>query len=76
MVDNADLKAYWQKNPQAKQAFDLTQYARPEPNIAAWQDIRDILSNALTAVITGKLPAKQALDDAAKQANKTIDDEK
>ncbi len=71
-AENADMKAFWQNNPQPKQAFDLTAYARPEPNIAAWQDIRDILQNALTAVLTGKQTAKAALDDAAKKANQLI----
>jgi multiple sugar transport system substrate-binding protein len=75
-AENADLKALWQTDPQAKQAFDLTQYARPEPNITAWQDIRDILTNALTAVITLKSTSKAALDDAAKQANKLIDEKR
>jgi ABC-type glycerol-3-phosphate transport system substrate-binding protein len=74
--DNADIKAQWQSNPQAKQAFDLTPAARPEPNITAWQDIRTILQDALTAVTTGKATAKAALDEAAKQANNLIDEKR
>jgi ABC-type glycerol-3-phosphate transport system substrate-binding protein len=73
-AEHPDLKALWEKDPQGRQAFQLTQYARPEPNIAAWQDIREILQNALTAVITGKSTAKAALDDAARQANKLIEE--
>jgi ABC-type glycerol-3-phosphate transport system substrate-binding protein len=75
-AENPDMKALWQTDPQAKQAFDLTQYARPEPNITAWQDIREVLQNALTAVVTQKMTAKQALDDAANQANKLIDEKR
>ncbi len=75
-AEHPDIKAYWEKDPQAKQAFDLTKYAKPEPNITDWQDIRDILQNALTAVITQKMTAKAALDDAAKQANKLIDEKR
>jgi sn-glycerol 3-phosphate transport system substrate-binding protein len=75
-AEHPDIKALWDKDPQAKQSFDLTKYAKPEPNITAWQDIRDILQNALTAVITQKMTAKAALDDAAKQANKLIDEKK
>ena len=63
-AESADMKAHWEKEPQAKQAFDLTPYARPEPGIPAWQDIRTLLQNALTAVVTGKSTAKAALDDA------------
>ena len=75
-AESPDMKALWLSDPQAKQAFDLTQYARPEPNITAWQDIRDVLQNALTAVTTQKMSAKQALDDAAKQADKLIDEKR
>jgi len=75
-ADSPDMKQLWQTDPQAKQAFDLTPFARPEPNITAWQDIRDVLQNALTAVITGKATGKAALDDAANQANKLIDEKR
>lgn len=75
-ADHPDIKAQWEKDPQAKQAFDLNRYAKPEPNIAAWQDIRDLLTKAITAVITQKMTAKAALDDAAVQANKLIDEKR
>jgi ABC-type glycerol-3-phosphate transport system substrate-binding protein len=75
-AESADMKAHWEKEPQAKQAFDLTPYARPEPGIPAWQDIRTLLQNALTAVVTGKSTAKAALDDAANQANRLIDEKR
>ena len=75
-AESADMKAHWEKEPQAKQAFDLTPYARPEPDITAWQDIRTLLQNALTAVVTGKSTAKAALDDAANQANRLIDEKR
>lgn len=70
------LKTHWEAEPQAKQAFELTKYARPEPNITAWQDIRTMLEGALTAVTTGKATAKAALDEAARQANKLIDEKR
>jgi ABC-type glycerol-3-phosphate transport system substrate-binding protein len=75
-AEDPQIKTLWASNPQAKQAFDLTQYARPEPNITAWQDIRTVLQDALTAVTTGKATAKAALDEAAKQANKLIDEKR
>jgi ABC-type glycerol-3-phosphate transport system substrate-binding protein len=75
-AESADMKAHWEKEPQAKQAFDLTPSARPEPGIPAWQDVRTLLQNALTAVVTGKSTAKAALDDAANQANRLIDEKR
>ena len=44
--------------------------------LPAWQDIRGILQDALTATITGKMTAKAALDDAASKANKLIEEKK
>jgi multiple sugar transport system substrate-binding protein len=73
-ADSAGLEALWQANPQAKQLFELTAYARPEPNIPAWQAIRDVRTNALTAVTTQEKSAKQALDAAAREATKPIDE--
>jgi maltose-binding protein MalE len=71
-AEHPELTAHWEHEPQAKQAFELTRYARPEPNIPAWQDIRSFLAEALTAVITHKMTAKGALDIAAVQANRLI----
>jgi ABC-type glycerol-3-phosphate transport system substrate-binding protein len=75
-VDNPTLKAHWERLPQAKQAFNLAQYARPEPQAPAWQAIRDDLANALQAVVSGKSTPKQALDEAARQANRRIEETK
>ena len=50
-ADSQKLRELWQKSPQAEQAFRLASLARTEPNIAAWQDIREVLQNALSAVL-------------------------
>jgi sn-glycerol 3-phosphate transport system substrate-binding protein len=68
----ADLKASWDKNPQAKNAFDLIGVSYPEPNVPGWQDTRNYLADAMTAVISGKSAAKAAIDEAATKANKII----
>lgn len=75
-AEHPTLKAFWEKEPQAKQAFELTKYAKPEPNITAWQDIRTVIETALTAVTSGKATPKAALEQAAREANKLIDEKK
>ena len=70
------MKAHWERLPQAKQAFQLAAFARAEPQAPAWQDIREILASALTAVITQKQTAKVALDEAAAKANRLIDEKR
>jgi multiple sugar transport system substrate-binding protein len=61
-------------NAVARAAFDLLPNALPEPNTAGWQQVRDILRDADTAVVTGKASPKQALDDAEVKANKALAD--
>ena len=75
-AEHPDSKALWEKEPQAKQAFELVKFARPEPNLPAWQDVREVLQTALTSVLGGKVAARAALEDAAKQANKLLDEHK
>jgi len=66
------LKAAWEKDPQGKMAFDLVGYSFPEPNVPGWQDARNHITDALTAVVSGKMTPKAALDDAVAKTNKVI----
>ncbi len=75
-AEHAGLKAQWQQSPQAEQAFRMAEFARPEPNIAAWQGVRDLLQGALAAVIAQRSAPKAALDDAARRANQLIQEKK
>jgi sn-glycerol 3-phosphate transport system substrate-binding protein len=71
-AQNADLMAYWAKDPIAKQSFDIVQYSVPEPNIPGWQDTRTILEDAWQKVISGMATPQAAMDEAAAKANKVI----
>jgi multiple sugar transport system substrate-binding protein len=71
-AQNADLKAYWDKDPIAKQSFDIVPYSVPEPNIPGWQDTRTILEDAWQKVISGMATPQAAMDEAAAKANKVI----
>ena len=68
----AQLTDFIQKNPLYGQALDWLQYGRTEPNIAAWNPIRNYIADALTAVANGTSTPQQALDKAASQANATL----
>jgi sn-glycerol 3-phosphate transport system substrate-binding protein len=71
-AQNADLKAYWDKDPIAKQSFDIVTYSVPEPNIPGWQDTRTILEDAWQKVISSMATPQAAMDEAAAKANKVI----
>jgi multiple sugar transport system substrate-binding protein len=68
----AQLTDFIQKNPLYGQALDWVQYGRTEPNIAAWNPIRNYIADALTAVANGTSTPQQALDKAASQANAAL----
>ena len=72
-AEHATLKAYWDKeDPQGRQAFELSKYARPEPNVRGTQDTRPIIQKALQDVMEGKKTSKVALDDATRECNQLI----
>ncbi|MBI4758854.1 MAG: extracellular solute-binding protein, partial [Chloroflexi bacterium] len=75
-AENADLKKAWETDIQGKQAFDMIQYSRPEPNVRGWQDARTFLEDALQSVISGKATPKDAVDTAAAKTNKAIEEAK
>lgn len=68
------LKDFWAKIPQAKQGFDLIGISAPEPNVRGQQEIRPVISDALTAVLTGKATPDAAIKDAGKKANQILKD--
>ncbi len=72
VVNDAALKQSWStSDPQGKQAFDLNGTSAPEPNVRGQQDIRTVIEDAITAVLTGKgTPAD--LKTAGTKANQIL----
>jgi ABC-type glycerol-3-phosphate transport system substrate-binding protein len=72
-AEHATLKAYWDKeDPQGRQAFELSRYARPEPNRRGAQEIRPVMEKALLDVMEGRQTSKAALENAAREANQIL----
>lgn len=72
-AEHPDLKANWEKNdPQGKQAFELSKYAKPEPNVRGTDPIRPLIQKALQNVMAGKTSSKAALEEAAREANQFL----
>ena len=69
-AEHPTLKAHWeQADPQGRQAFELSKYARPEPNLRGTEEIRPVIQKALQDVMEGKQTSKAALEAAAREAN-------
>ncbi len=72
VASRPEMQAYWKKDPQAKQCFDVARYGAVEPNIRGWQSTRDALEEAYDKVAGGMSTPEAALAEAAKKANAAI----
>jgi ABC-type glycerol-3-phosphate transport system substrate-binding protein len=74
-ANDAALKDSWSKaDPQGKQAFDLNGTSVPEPNVRGQQDVRTVIEDAMTAVLTQKSGPDAALQTASTKANQILKD--
>ncbi len=70
--NTAALKDYTAKNPQALVARDQLQYAGKELSTHSGPQIQKVFGDELQAALTSKKPAKQAMDDAQKNADNIL----
>ncbi len=63
------LADYIKSNPRYGEAFDLLQYGRGEPTVAAWNPVRGYIADAMTAVANNKATPADALKTAADKSN-------
>ena len=74
-ANDAALKDSWSKtDPQGKQAFDLNGTSQPEPNVRGQQDVRTVIEDAITSVITQKATPEAALQVAGPKSNSILKD--
>ncbi len=66
------MQVYLRQNPDQRAGIDSVLLAKTEPNIAEWDEIRNIVAEAAEAALVGKMPPKQALDEAAAKANRLL----
>ncbi|MBI3741158.1 MAG: extracellular solute-binding protein [Chloroflexi bacterium] len=67
------LSDYFSAHPAYASAFDALKFARTEPNVAGWSNIRVVIADSLAAVVSGKMSPPDALQDAEKKANAVLD---
>lgn len=66
------MQVYLRNNPEHRAGLDSLAFAHTEPNIAEWNEIRDIIKSAVESAILGKATPKAALDGAAAKANQLL----
>lgn len=71
-ASDPDMMAFWEKWPQDRAAFECLAYARSQPNLVGWQEVRTLVERALTAVLTGLKTPEQATADLKRDADRAL----
>ena len=66
------LQAHWEAWPDDRLAFESLAWAEPEPNVPGWQEVRGLIENALTAVVTDIKSGEQAAHDLKREADAVL----
>ncbi len=59
-VEDERMQKHWAQWEYNREAYDCLDFARAEPNLPGWQQIRPLVENAQTAVMAGLKTAKKA----------------
>ncbi len=73
-AEDPSMQKFFEENPVYKQAFDILQYAKNEPSIAGWQEVRGLIGDMLVAVISGEMTPQEALEYYAAEAQRVLDE--
>jgi ABC-type glycerol-3-phosphate transport system substrate-binding protein len=65
-------KTYLDANPHFKKALEVSANGRVEPSIRGWQEIRTVIQDAVTGVITGRLTPQAASQQMMTLGNKIL----
>ena len=71
-AEHPEIQKYWGQWPYNRAAFDCLQYAKAEPNLAGWQEVRSLVERAESAVLSKMKSGKQAAQDLQKQATAAL----
>jgi ABC-type glycerol-3-phosphate transport system substrate-binding protein len=79
-VETETMVAFFEENPLYEDAFGFPstdsghrlEYARMEPAIAGWQEIRDALYKAIVGVASGLMSPEEAMYEAVEEAERIL----
>jgi ABC-type glycerol-3-phosphate transport system substrate-binding protein len=69
---NPGIKKFWAEWPYNRAAFDCLPFAKSEPNLAGWQEVRTLVETAETEVLTGVKSAKDAATALKQKADAVL----
>lgn len=72
VAEDPGMQAFWAEWPYNRAPFDCLSFAKPEPNVAGWQEVRGLIEWAQTAVLTGTMTGKEAALQLKKKADAVL----
>lgn len=71
-AEDPAMQKFWAEWPYNRTAFDCLAFAKPEPNIAGWQELRGLVGKAQTAVLSGIMTGREAALDLQRKAEAVL----
>jgi len=71
-IDKPEAVQYLSENPHFRDAFEVARIAEVEPSVRGWQEVRQIVQDGLTAIVTGQMTATQAQQTLTDKANQAL----
>ncbi|MCL4692855.1 MAG: ABC transporter substrate-binding protein [Candidatus Hydrogenedentes bacterium] len=71
-ASHPDMQAFFEQWEFNRAAFDCLPYARPEPNLVGWQEVRTLVERAAAEVMNGLKEPAQAAEALKRQADAAI----
>lgn len=71
-AQDPDMQAFFDRWEYNRAAFDCLPYARPEPNVVGWQEVRTLVERAASEVMTGLKPADTIASDLKQKADAVL----
>ncbi|HQE84366.1 MAG TPA: ABC transporter substrate-binding protein [Candidatus Hydrogenedentes bacterium] len=68
------MLAFWNEWTYNKAPFDCLSFARCEPNVPGWQEVREHIENALAGVLNGVQTAEEAAAELKWRADKVLEE--
>ena len=69
-AEDPSIKAFFDEWEYNRADFDCMPFARSEPNLPGWQEIRDLIETAQASVLAGTLTAQEAANKLKQDAEK------
>ena len=71
-ADDPAMQKFWAEWPYNRAAYDCLSFAKSEPNLVGWEEIRTFVEKAETAILAKTLTARAAADELKKNADAVL----